>query len=216
MRWFTAALLLLAACLCVGLGSAAGQVATANDAPAPALFRAQFHTTGGDFVIEVHRDWAPYAADRFHALVQSGYYNGNAFFRVVAGFVAQWGINPIPAQTAAWQHMTLPDDPVLHSNRRGTVSFAASGKHSRDTQVFINLGDNARLDRSGFAPFGLVVSGLENAELFYSGYGDNPPNGHGPNPARAVHEGAAYVSTAFPKLDVILDTRILPLQGQNP
>ncbi|HUX68239.1 MAG TPA: peptidylprolyl isomerase [Terriglobales bacterium] len=147
-----------AACLLAAAALAAFVPLPASAAPAdlaaPARFAVAFHTTNGDFVIQVHRDWAPHGADRFYTLVKAGYYQGNAFYRVIPHFVAQWGLSPLPARSAAWSQQRLPDDPVLQSNRRGRGSFAADGRNSRTTQVFVNLADNPRLDNLGFAPFG--------------------------------------------------------------
>src|SRR5947208_304958 len=61
---------------------------------APQLFNVTFHTTKGDFVVSVHRTWAPRGADRFYNLVKNHFYDGQKVFRVVPGFVAQFGISP--------------------------------------------------------------------------------------------------------------------------
>ncbi|HXR96944.1 MAG TPA: peptidylprolyl isomerase [Terriglobales bacterium] len=205
-------LLLLAGMLA---GLVAGQAPAAPmELVAPALFDVGFHTTAGDFVIEVQRDWAPHAADRFYTLVRSGYYNGNAFYRVVDRFVAQWGLNPDPSVTALWVHRTLPDDPVVLSNMAGTVSFAALGRNTRTTQVFINLGNNQRLDKMGFAAFGRVVSGMNVALHLASDYGDGPPQGSGPDQARIVAQGAAYLTQNFPRLDVIYTAALVRPRGR--
>jgi len=171
---------------------------------APAVYAVAFRTTSGSFTIEVHRDWAPRGADRFYALVQSGYFTGDAFFRVVPGFVVQWGLNPDPKQSAVWEHAPLPDDPVLQSNSPGMVSFAASGPHSRTAQIFVNLGQNARLDRLGFAPFGRVTSGLNVVAHVDSEYGERPDQ------KQILAHGAAYLTHNFPGLDVIYAATLLP------
>jgi len=177
---------------------------------APAIFSVAFHTTNGDFILQVHRDWAPRGADRFYTLVTSGYYQGNAFFRVLPHFVAQWGLSPTPALSAAWNQRRLPDDPVRQSNLRGRVSFAASGPNSRTTQVFVNLANNPRLDKLGFAPFGEVTTGMATVETLAADYGDSPPGGHGPDPHRILTQGAAYLTSAFPRLDVIYTAVLQP------
>lgn len=169
---------------------------------APATFTAVFRTTSGNFAIAVHREWAPHGADRFYTLVKSGYYTGNAIYRVVPGFVAQWGLSPDPKQSAAWEKAEIPDDPVAQSNLRGMVSFAASGPHSRTTQVFVNLAANARLDKLGFAPFGEVVAGLPVVEQLDGEYGERPDQ------RRILAQGAAYLTAAFPRLDVIYSATI--------
>lgn len=178
---------------------------------APAVYQARFETSKGAFVIEVTRAWAPRGADRFHKLVKSGYYDDCRFFRVIAGFMAQFGINGDPEVNAAWNGATLTDDPVVKSNRRGYVSFAMSGPNSRTTQVFINYDDrNANLDGMGFAPFGRVVQGIEVVDALYSGYGEGAPRGRGPDQGRIQALGNAYLNSRFPKLDYIVKAVIVP------
>jgi len=177
---------------------------------APETYRAKFETTRGDFVIEVTRAWAPNGADRFFNLVKNGFYDDGRFFRVVYGFMAQWGIHGDPAVAAAWRNAAIPDDPVKESNTRGLVSFATMGPNTRTTQVFINYADkNMVLDAQGFAPFGKVVEGMEIVNKIFSGYGEPPPKGHGPEQDRIQKEGNAYLAKSFPKLDAIKKATIL-------
>ncbi len=168
---------------------------------APDLFQAKFETSKGDFVIEVHRDWSPNGADRFYNLVRNGYYDGVRFFRVLDGFVAQFGISGDPEVSAIWRQRAIPDDSARASNTRGYVTYAMAGTDTRTTQVFINYGDNSRLDGRGFAPFGLVVEGMDVVDGFYSEYGESAPSGRGPNQARIQAEGNGYLETEFPLLD---------------
>ncbi|HWC73336.1 MAG TPA: peptidylprolyl isomerase [Gemmatimonadales bacterium] len=172
-------------------------------AQAPDSFRARFTTTKGDFVIEVHRAWAPRGADRFYNLVRSGYYDGVRFFRVIPGFMAQFGIHGDTAVTAAWRERRIPDDPVRRTNVRGMVTFATAGPGTRTTQVFINYGNNDRLDGMGFAPFGQVTEGMNVVDALYGGYGDGAPAGHGPDQNRMHIEGEKYLARQFPKLDKV-------------
>ena len=170
---------------------------------APATYKANFNTSAGPIVIEVHRDWAPLAADRFYNLVKNGFFDNARFFRVVPNFMVQFGMNGDPAVTAAWQGATLKDEPTKESNKRGYVTFAKTGApNSRGTQVFINFKDNAFLDGQGFAPFGQVVSGMDVAEKITSQYGESP------NQGRITAEGNAYLTKAFPKLDYIKSATI--------
>jgi peptidyl-prolyl cis-trans isomerase A (cyclophilin A) len=169
----------------------------------PDTFDVRFETTAGDFVIEVIRAWAPMGAYRFYNLVRNGFYDGNAFFRVVPGFVVQWGVSGVPEVQRAWNDETMPDDPVLASNRRGTVTFAKAGKDTRTTQIFVNYGENTRLDELGFAPFGRVVSGMENLILLYNGYGELPPLGNAPDFGCMLDGGSAYLDRRYDKLDTI-------------
>jgi peptidyl-prolyl cis-trans isomerase A (cyclophilin A) len=177
---------------------------------APAVFKAKFITTKGDFVMEVHRDWSPNGADRFYNLIKLGYYNETRFFRVVDGFMVQWGINGDPAVNKLWQNNTFPDDPAKEHNTRGMVSFATRGPNSRTTQVFINFVDtNTRLDGMGFTPFAKIVDGMNVVDALYKGYGEGAPSGRGPDQGRMQSEGNTYLSKDFDKLDWIKETKIL-------
>jgi cyclophilin family peptidyl-prolyl cis-trans isomerase len=175
---------------------------------APDTFRARFQTTKGDFVIAVHRAWAPRGADRFYNLVRSGFYDGVRFFRVLPGFMAQFGIHGDTAVTAAWREQRIPDDAVRRTNLRGMVTFATAGPGTRTTQVFINYGSNDRLDGMGFAPFGQVVQGMDVVDKLYGGYGEGAPQGHGPDQMRMHIEGEKYLARQFPRLDKIIKVTI--------
>jgi peptidyl-prolyl cis-trans isomerase A (cyclophilin A) len=177
---------------------------------APDVYKAKFDTTKGTFVIEVHRDWAPRGADRFYNLVKNGFYNDARFFRVINGFMVQFGISGNPDVAAVWRQARIKDDPVQQSNQRGMVSFATAGPGTRTTQVFINFGNNAGLDGQGFAPFGQVVSGMDVVDSLYDGYGEGAPRGQGPDLGRVQAEGNAYLMTEFPKLDYIKKATIGP------
>jgi len=174
-------------------------------AKAPAVFRARFATSKGTFVVTVHRKWAPRGADRFYNLVHAGFYDGQRLFRVIPGFVVQWGISGAPKISKAWQHATIRDDPVRHTNARGTIDFADAGPNTRTTQVFVNLGANTNLDASGFAPFGVVTSGFGTLQHLYHGYGESPSN----DQAQIAQQGEAFFRKHFPKLDRILKARVL-------
>ncbi len=175
---------------------------------APAEYKAKFNTTKGSFTVDVHRDWAPLGADRFYNLVKLGFYNDTRFFRVVDGFMVQWGIHGDPAVNAAWKTNTIQDDPVKQSNKKGFISFATSGANSRTTQVFINFGDNARLDGMGFASFGQIVDGQAVVDSLYKGYGEGAPRGAGPDQGRMQSEGNTYLKKDFDKLDWIKEAHI--------
>jgi len=171
---------------------------------APAAYKARFETSKGAFVIDVTRAWAPNGADRFYNLVKNGFYDGVRFFRVLDGFMAQFGVNGDPKISAAWRGATLQDDPVRQSNRRGFVTYAKAGPNTRTTQVFINYADrNSVLDKDGFAPFGRVTSGMEVVDALYNGYGEGAPRGSGPDQGRVQMEGNAYLAKNFPRLDFV-------------
>ena len=167
---------------------------------APATYRARFETSQGVFVVEEHRDWAPNAADRFYNLVKNGFYDNARFFRVLSGFMAQFGLSGDPDIQRAWTYAGLPDEPTKQSNTRGFVSFAReSSPNSRYTMVFINFKDNSYLDSEGFPAFGQVVTGMDIVEKLYSGYGDKPS----PHQPEMMAQGNAYLEQAWPKLDTI-------------
>jgi peptidyl-prolyl cis-trans isomerase A (cyclophilin A) len=173
-------------------------------ATAPAVFQARFTTSKGDFVIEVHRDWSPNAADRFYNLVKAGFFDDTRFFRVIDGFMAQFGISGDPAVASKWANANIPDDPVKQSNKPGFVTFAqTSAPNSRSTQLFINYGDNSRLDATRFAPFGQVVKGMDVVNAIYKGYGESP------NQGAIQSQGNAYLDAKFPKLDGVKHAQIL-------
>jgi peptidyl-prolyl cis-trans isomerase A (cyclophilin A) len=173
-------------------------------AKAPAVYRVRFTTTKGPFVVTVHRKWAPRGADRFYNLARAGFYNHQRLFRVVPGFVVQWGISGTPQISHAWQNATLRDDPVRHSNKRGTIVFADAGPNTRTTQVFVNLAPNTQLDSQGFAPFGTVTSGFATLKHLYHGYGEAPSN----DQQQITQQGEAFFRKHFPKLDRILKTHV--------
>jgi len=165
---------------------------------APATYKARFETSKGAFVVDVTRDWAPNGADRFYNLVKNGFYDGVRFFRVLDGFMAQFGINGDPKVSAVWREARLQDDPVKQSNRRGFITYAMAGPNTRTSQLFINYNDrNSSLDKQGFSPFGRVSSGMEVVDALYNGYGETP------NQGRIQMEGNAYLAKDFPRLDFV-------------
>jgi peptidyl-prolyl cis-trans isomerase A (cyclophilin A) len=171
---------------------------------APDVFKARFDTSKGVIVIQATRAWAPIGADRFYNLVKNGFYDDTRFFRVLDDFMAQIGINGTPAIQENWRNATIFDDPVKQSNKRGFVTFAKSGApNSRSTQIFINFKDNSSLDKSGFAPFGEVTTGMDVVDKLYSGYGEGAPSGRGPEQGKLQAEGNAYLLKSFPKLDYV-------------
>jgi peptidyl-prolyl cis-trans isomerase A (cyclophilin A) len=176
---------------------------------APDTVRVRFETTKGPFVVEAYRAWSPHGVDRFYQLVHHGFYDDVRFFRVLSGFMAQFGLHGDPSVTAAWHDRTIPDDPVVHSNARGTITFATRGENTRTTQLFINYRDNANLDAMGFTPFGIVTEGMNVVDSLYSGYGEGAPEGQGPDQDRASSQGNAYLQRDFPKLDYITKATLL-------
>ncbi len=182
-------------------------------AKAPDLFKVQFTTTRGDFVAEIHREWAPLGVDRFYNLVKNGYFTNASFFRVVVSprpFIVQFGLNANPAVNKAWAHANIKDDPVMGSNTRGTLVFATAGPNTRTTQLFINLNNNAPLDASGFAPFGTVTEGMDVVDKIYPNYAERPDQ------QRITEEGDAYLVKEFPMIDKIKLAKILPPAPATP
>lgn len=176
---------------------------------APDLYRVKMETTAGNLIIEVHREWAPLGADRFYNLVKIGYFSDVAFFRVIAGFMAQAGFHGNPAVSQVWLKSRIKDDPVTQSNLQGMVTFANGGPNTRSAQIFINYGDNSYLDNSGFAPFGKVVEGFESVSELYSGYGEGQPKGKGPAQGKIYSLGNDYLEAEFPELDYITRASIV-------
>lgn len=166
-------------------------------------FRVLFQTTKGDFVVRVHPEWAPHGAARFRGLVESGFYDGCRFFRVVPNFMAQFGIHGDPKVQALWRDRTLPDDPVLQSNTKYRITFATSGPNSRTTQVFISSKDNSFLDDQGFAPFGEVVEGMANVDAINDEYDEQPDQ------SQIQSRGNEYLKRSFPNLDFIQSAKII-------
>ena len=172
---------------------------------APPTYSARFDTSVGPFVVEVHRDWAPKGADRFYNLVKNGFFDGTRFFRVLPGFMVQFGINGDPSIQSAWRDANISDEPVKESNKRGYITFAKAGfPDSRTTQVFINFKNNAFLDGQGFAPFGEVISGMEVVDKINPEYKEQPEQG------MVQARGNAYLARSFPKLDYITKATIVP------
>jgi peptidyl-prolyl cis-trans isomerase A (cyclophilin A) len=174
----------------------------------PEKFRAKFETSKGDVLIEVTRAWSPNGAARFYDAVKAGFYDECRFFRVVPGFMVQWGINGSPKVQSKWRDAEIKDDVVpakeRASNTRGFITFAKSGKpHSRTTQLFINYGDNARLDADGFTPFGKVIEGMEVVDKINAKYRERP------NQGAIQEEGNAYLKENFPDLDFIKKATIV-------
>jgi peptidyl-prolyl cis-trans isomerase A (cyclophilin A) len=170
---------------------------------APPTFKAKFDTSKGVFVIEVVRDWAPNGADRFYNLVKNGFYDNVRFFRVISGFMVQFGINGDPKVSAPWREARIADDPVKQSNKRGMITYAMAGPNTRTSQVFINFGDNASLDSQGFSPFGRVISGMDVVDKLNAEYGEGAPRGRGPDQGRLQMEGNTYLQRDFSRLDFV-------------
>lgn len=176
-----------------------------GDVPQEGTYRVRFETSKGDFVVEVHRDWAPIGAEHFYQLVKSGHYDDCRIFRAIDGFMVQFGIAGDPAVQARSRE-SIKDDPVKQSNQRGFITYAKTRKaNSRSTQVFINYGDNARLDSDGFAPFGKVIEGMDVVDSFYSGYGEAASQ----QQSRIQRQGNAFLDEEFPLLDKITRATIV-------
>ncbi len=187
----------------------------AMNARAPDVFRAVLHTTEGPVTVEVRRDWAPRGADRFYNLARHGFFEDARFFRVIEGFVAQFGLSGRPELDRLWRRHPIPDDSVRRSNERGTLTFASAGEDTRTTQLFVNLADNERLDGMGFAPIGRVVDGMAAVDSLYAGYGDGPPRGNGPSQQEILERGNEYLEAEFPELDRIESVEVREGAGES-
>lgn len=175
----------------------------AKSETAPAVFTVKMDTSKGVVLVEVHRDWSPNGVDHFYNLVKTGYFDGDRIYRVTQRY-AQFGVNGDPSITGLWSMARIPDDkPVKQSNVKGTLTYAQEGAGTRTTQLFFNLQDNKALDKDKFAPIGKVTEGMDVVDHFYSGYGDWPPRGNGPDPVKVQAEGNVYLEARFPRLDYI-------------
>jgi peptidyl-prolyl cis-trans isomerase A (cyclophilin A) len=177
---------------------------------APAQYQVRLETSAGAVVIQVHRAWAPLGADRFYNLAKGGFYDDTRVYRIVPGFMAQFGVSGNPYVNQVWKSEYLVDDPVTETNARGRVAFAKGGLHTRTTEVFVSFKDNAALDDEGFAPFGEVIEGMDVVDAFYADYGDGPPRGDGPYQAMAAARGNEYLDADFPELTRILRATVTP------
>jgi peptidyl-prolyl cis-trans isomerase A (cyclophilin A) len=217
----------LAALLVLGMTSACGGASDAEEEgdprlrdpllrperfqeQAPERFRVRLETSTGNVLIDVHRSWAPLGADRFYNLVKGGFYDDTRIYRVLEGFMAQFGLNGNPYVNQVWKSEYLVDDPLVETNGRGRVAFAKGGVHTRTTEVFISTKDNRALDDEGFTPFGEVVEGMDVVDAFYAGYGDGPPRGSGPYQAMAAARGNEYLDADFPELTRIVRATVTP------
>ncbi len=176
----------------------------------PEVFRVKFQTSQGDFVVEARRAWSPHGVDRFHELVRMKYFDQGRFFRVVPGFIAQFGVHRDFNVHGKWREYFIPDDPPQQKNLRGTLAYAMSGPGTRATEIFINLADNKALDDQGFVPFAKVVEGMDVVDKFYAGYGEMRPQGKYIDPNRVEGEANEYLTQRFPNLDYILHADFVP------
>jgi peptidyl-prolyl cis-trans isomerase A (cyclophilin A) len=191
-----------------------GLVTACHKAPekvvVPEVFRVRFETSQGDFLVEAHRDWAPRGVDRFHELLRIRYFDQGRFFRVIKGFIAQFGVHKDFKVHDVWRELFIVDDPPKEKNLRGTLAFAKSDRNTRATEIFINLSDNAMLDEQGFVPFAKVVEGMDVVDRLYSGYGDLRPVGKDIDAGRVEGEANEYLVPRFPRLDYIKTARFVP------
>jgi peptidyl-prolyl cis-trans isomerase A (cyclophilin A) len=175
-----------------------------NNKKAPDVFEVEFKTSRGTFVVKVHRAWAPVGADRFYNMVNNHYFDGCRFFRMVRGFVAQFGMNGDPVINKAWSESTLKDEPVLRSNKRGYLTFAKTRlPDSRSNQFFINYANNGRLDGMGFSPFAEIIKGMDVVDNMFMGYEQRP------NQDKISAQGNEYLKREFPSLDYVKSTKVL-------
>jgi len=172
-----------------------------SSAPAHFLFKLNTDIDGtGVVVLNITRAWAPLGVDRLWALIQDHFFDGAAFFRVVGGFVVQFGIAGTPAENAKWGQRTIKDDPVIMSNVRHTMSFATAGPDTRTTQLFINYANNSRLDAQGFAPVGIVVEGAEYLDRVHD---PTPGDSGGVNQEEYETKGDSWIRAKYPEINFI-------------
>ncbi len=190
--------------IAVGAGLAKAAAVTNAAASSADAFQVEFQCSNGTFIVEVYPEWAPLGAEQFKQIIEEGIYNEARFFRVIPGFVVQWGIPGDPEQAAIWDKKNIQDEAVKTSNVRGTITYAKSqAPNSRSSQVFINYRDNANLDGMGFSPFGKVIKGMDVVEKINAQYREDPDQGE------LQAKGNAYLKEYFPKLDYIKEAKIL-------
>jgi cyclophilin family peptidyl-prolyl cis-trans isomerase len=171
--------------------------------PAPDSFRVAFETSRGNFVVAVNRSWAPNGADRFYQLAASHFFDEQRFFRVLSGYIAQFGASGDPKVNELWEGKKIPDDPRREKNVRGTISFASDGPGSRTHQLFVNLKDNLKLDAQDFVPIGRVVEGMTMLDSLNDDYGESPKY------HLIATLGNSYLRRMFPRLDYIKTARVV-------
>ena len=183
---------------------------------APDTFHVRLETSKGPMLLEIHRDWSPYGADRFYNLVRASFYDDARFFRVIAGRWAQFGINGAPKVARLWRTQTIADDPRHESNLRGTIAYAFAVPNGRTTQVFINLRDNSTThDPEPFVPFGRVIEGMEVADALDAEYGERAGGGiRGGKQGPLFDEGNQYLKLNFPRLDYIKRAVVVEANAQ--
>ncbi|MBI4473235.1 MAG: peptidylprolyl isomerase [Acidobacteria bacterium] len=181
---------------------------------APDQFNVRMETSKGTIVFEIHRSWAPYGVDRFYNLARAGYYDQARFFRVIKDRWAQFGIAADPKISNIWRNRTLPDEPRVESNVRGTIAYAFAVPNGRTTQVFINLADNREThDREPFVPFGRVVEGMDVVDALYSDYGETSGGGIRAGRQQPLFDdGNVYLERNFPRLDYIIRATIVEVR----
>jgi cyclophilin family peptidyl-prolyl cis-trans isomerase len=177
---------------------------------APDSFLVEVLTSEGAFDVMMHREWSPLGVDRAYHLVGNDFYAGARFYRVVPGFVAQWGFSGDPALDSIWDERPIADEPTVASNARGTVSFARAGPETRSFTLFVNTVDNQRLDDvmaggvAGYPPIGRIERGAEVVDGFYAAYTEDPPMQDS-----IAQLGNEYLRRRYPQLDSIIGTRVI-------
>ncbi len=194
------------------------QIAADPKASVPDSFVVAFETSRGRFDVMARRRWSPLGVDRFHQLVTAQHFDNARFFRVIKDFVAQFGLSGDPKLDAEWKNRCFADEPVQHSNTRGTLSFARGGPGTRSVQLFVNLKANPKLDSLsgfGFPPIGEVVQGMDVVDSLYTEYGDAAPKSgtqlgrEGPSQDSIMAQGNAYLMRGWPKLDYITTAHVV-------
>ena len=199
---YTLSALMLASVACLMTLTSSSSVVAA-DKKAPEKFQVKFETSKGDIVVGCIREWSPIGVDHFYTAVTEGFFDDCRFFRVVPGFIVQFGINGDPKVQAKWRENVIKDDPVIRSNTKGTLTYATAGPNTRTTQLFINFGDNKFLDQQGFSPFAKIVSGMDVVAKLNAEYGERP------NQNYIQQLGNRYLNESFPKLDYVKKATIV-------
>jgi cyclophilin family peptidyl-prolyl cis-trans isomerase len=142
-------------------------VAAAADKDVPAHPHVRFETTAGTILVELDGRRAPLTVAHLLQLVDSGYYDGTVFHRVIPGFMIQGGGYTRDLKQKETDDRTIPNESGNGlQNLRGTVAMARLAEpHTANAQFFINVVDNGSLnprpDRWGYTVFGYVIEGMD-------------------------------------------------------
>ncbi len=136
----------------------------------PAHPHIKFETSEGTIVLELDGRRAPVTVGNFLELIDSGYFDGTVFHRVIADFMIQGGGYTQDLKPKEPEGSIPNESGNGLTNMRGTIAMARTGDpHSAKAQFFISVKDNTSLnpqpDRWGYAVFGYVIEGMDVVDI---------------------------------------------------